>query len=44
MMMSLHLEPPGGGGAIFDAGPDGWLGIILFIIAIIGFAIALPPP
>ena len=43
IIFNLHLEPPGGGGAIFDAGPDGWLGIIFFIIAIIGFAMALPP-
>lgn len=43
IILNLHLEPPGGGGAIFDAGPDGWLGIIFFIIAIIGFAMALPP-
>ena len=23
IILNLHLEPPGGGGAIFDAGPDG---------------------
>ena len=35
IILNLHLEPPGGGGAILDAGPDGWLGIIFFIIAIV---------
>lgn len=43
IILNLHLEPPGGGGAIFDPGPGGWLGIIFFIIAIIGLAMALPP-